>query len=436
MAPTIGSPPRRRRAAALAGALITTLAGVAVLSGGPSGEARGEAAAAGGFDGTIYVESNKSGSDANSVLAFRYRGGSISAAQVKEYPTGGSGSHDLSNSGALDVEGSVAISPGHKLLFAVNAGSDTIAVFRIANDGSLTPAPGSPFPSQGTAPGSVDYRDGHLFVANKAHDGVRDLRTVTPNYASFAVAASGALTPVGQPQPAPAGASPTQAFVTPDGKVMMGTDEQGATPRAAGLFHSFRIGADGALSNAPGSPYTLSRRILADKTPDQFAWAQGLVALPRPRLVYAGVANLALLVVHSYDKRGRIKFVSSMTVEGASLPCWVELSRDRRFLYTGNAGNNTMSVFDIAADPRHPRQIQTLRLKNRGNPWNFTVDPTGRFIFLVDIRAVGAAVPAGEGNELHTLAIGRDGRLSEKRSPVPIPVPVGTNPWGIAVAPH
>jgi DNA-binding beta-propeller fold protein YncE len=180
----------------------------------------------------------------------------------------------------------------------------------------------------------------------------------------------------------------------------------------------------------------LSPQILADKTPDLFVWAQGLVALPRPRLVYAGVANLALLVVHSYDESGRIKFVSRTKVDGASLPCWVELSRDRRFLYTGNAGNNTMSVFDISRDPRHPRQLQTLKLKRRGNPWNFTVDPTGRFIFLVDMRAVGAAVPAGQGNELHTLAIGRDGRLSERRSPVRIPVPVGTNPWGIAVAPH
>jgi hypothetical protein len=52
------------------------------------------------------------------------------------------------------------------------------------------------------------------------------------------------------------------------------------------------------------------------------------------------------------------------------------------------------------------------------------------------MRSVGAAVPAGEGNELHTLTMGRDGRLSETHSPVPIPVPVGTNPWGIAVAPH
>src|SRR4051812_28672449 len=315
MAPTIGSPPRRRRAAALAGALITTLAGVAVLSGGPSGEARGEAAAAGGFDGTIYVESNKSGSDANSVLAFRYRGGSISAAQVAEYPTGGSGSHDLSNSGALDVEGSVAISPGHKLLFAVNAGSDTIAVFRVAGDGSLTPAPGSPFPSQGAAPGSVDYRRGHLFVANKAHDGIRDLRKVAPNYASFQVASSGALTPTGRPQPAPASASPTQAFVTPDGKFMLGTDEQGERPRSAGPFHSFHIGADGALANVSGSPFALSLRLIANKTPEQLAWTQGLIALSRPRLVYGGVANLGLLAVHSYDRAGRIKFVSSTFVE-------------------------------------------------------------------------------------------------------------------------
>src|SRR3954467_6440640 len=96
-----------------------------------------------GFDGTIYVESNNSAKDANSIIAFRYSGRAPRPVKVGEYPTGGSGSHDLSNSGALDVEGSVAISPGHKLLFAVNAGSERTAVFRIAGDGPLTPRPRS-----------------------------------------------------------------------------------------------------------------------------------------------------------------------------------------------------------------------------------------------------------------------------------------------------
>lgn len=421
--------------AGLAVALVLALGAIVVLM------ARGDSGSDGGggdatFDGTVYVESNNPARGANSVLAFRYRGGSLRPLHVTEYPTGGSGSHDLTNSGALDIEGSIATSTDNELLFAANAGSDTIAVFRIGKDGVLAPVKGSPFPSQGLAPASVDYRDGHLFVANKAHDGIRDLRAAKPNYASFRVSDGGALAPVGQPQEAPAGASPTQAFVTPDGGLLLGADEQGPLPFSAGLLHSFRIGRDGSLTRAPGAPYRLDPSILRTKKPRQAVWAQGLVALPRERLVYAGVANLKLLVVYSYGQDGRLTFVRSIPNEGSVLPCWTEMSRDGRFLYTGNAGNNTVSVFDIAADPRNPRQIQTFKLKGGGNPWNFTLDPTGRFIFLVNMRAADF-VPRGDGNQLHTLAIGRDGRLSEPDySPVPIPVPIDTNPWGIAVVPR
>jgi 6-phosphogluconolactonase (cycloisomerase 2 family) len=423
--------------AALVTLVVLAIAAVAVLvlrnDGSRSGTPAEPAAA---FDGTIYVESNQRGG-ANSVLAFRYKGGSLRPLSVTEYPTGGSGVHDLSNSGLLDIEGSIATSTDRKLLFAVNAGSDTIAVFRVGANGTLTPVKGSPFPSQGKGPASVDYRDGHLYVANKAHDNDRDLTGVPASYASFEVAADGTLSPVGSPQLVPPGSSPTQAFVTPDGKLLLGTDEQGATPFSPGPFNSFRIGPDGALTKVVGSPFELDPTVLEGKQPRMLAWAQGLVARPHERLVYAGVANLKKLVVHEYDPAsGRVTFVRSVENKGAVLPCWTEMSPDGRFLYTGNAGNNTMSVFDIATDPRNPRQIQTFKLKGGGNPWNFTLDPTGRFIFLVDMRAADF-IRRGDGNELHTLAIGPDGRLSEPDySPVPIPVPTDTNPWGIAVVPH
>jgi hypothetical protein len=160
------------------------------------------------------------------------------------------------------------------------------------------------------------------------------------------------------------------------------------------------------------------------------------VALPSERLVYAGVANLGLLVTYQYDSEGRLSFVKQQENKGSVLPCWTEMSKDHRFLYTGNAGNNTVSVFDIHTDPRNPKQIQTFKLKGGGNAWNFQVDPTGKFIFLLNMRSADF-VPRGDGNNLHTLAIGPDGKLSEPPySPLPLPVAIDTNPWGIAVVPR
>jgi DNA-binding beta-propeller fold protein YncE len=102
-------------------------------------------------------------------------------------------------------------------------------------------------------------------------------------------------------------------------------------------------------------------------------------------------------------------------------------------LYSGNAGSDNLSVFDISRSPAKPREIQSLALNAPGNPWNFEIDPSGHVIFLLDMRAV-RQIPAGRGNALHALRIGPDGRLTEERaSPIRIPVRVGTNPIGLAI---
>src|SRR3954470_12425994 len=174
------------------------------------------AATAGGaqpsFDGTVYVESNGHAKGSNSILAFRYTGGSLRPLDIREYLTGGRGSHDLSNAGVLDAEQQIVTNADHTLLFAPNAGSDTVAAFHIEPDGALTPVPGSPFPSGGRAPASVGVRGDELFVANKAQDGQRHLKTTPASYSTFRIAPNASLPPIGTPFKAPADSSPTQTY--------------------------------------------------------------------------------------------------------------------------------------------------------------------------------------------------------------------------------
>ncbi len=119
--------------------LIGAAVAVVATSGGGDSSASAPAAAAvdKSFDGTVYVESNDFHKNAGSVLAFRYRRGSLRPLSVREYPTGGSGSHDLSNAGVLDAEQQIVTNARRTLLFTVNTGTDTIAVFHIAADGTL-----------------------------------------------------------------------------------------------------------------------------------------------------------------------------------------------------------------------------------------------------------------------------------------------------------
>jgi hypothetical protein len=269
-----------------------------------------------------------------------------------------------------------------------------------------------------------------LFVGNKAQDGTRPLKKTPASYATFRIGSDGRLTPIGSPLPAPAGSSPTQTYLPPPhtGRLMISTEESGP-------FRAFTVGPDGRMTQAPGSPHELEDAVWpgGKRKAKPKVWPQGLVAHPKLPLLYTGFANIRRLAVYRYDASGQLTFVESQHNKGSYLPCWTQINREGTRLYTGNAGSGNISVFDLEPDPAHPRQIQQVSLRGLGLPWNFQIDPTGRFLFMINMRAV-RQIPPGQGNTLHSFRIAPDGRLSElPSSPVPIPVPLNTNPWGMAV---
>jgi 6-phosphogluconolactonase (cycloisomerase 2 family) len=408
---------------------VAALAAAGAIGSSPvSGAERASEPKAPSASGTVYIESNASAPRSNEILAFRYAHGALSARGVRRYPTEGSGSHDLSNSGVLDADQELITNAGRTLLFAVNSSSDTIAVFHIEADGDLVPVAGSPFPSGGRAPSSVGLAGGTLIVANKAQDGVRDLSRVRPNYTSFHVRADGSLSGPISSIAVPAGSSPLQAYVTPDEKVLITSEE-------AGVFRAFRIGPGGQLRQGPGSPVRLPDAVFPGGRRVPNVWPAGLVSHPRQKILYAQLANLSETIVYRWDDQARLTFVRALRNPHSFLPCWTHVNALGTRMYSGNAGSDNLSVFDIAHDPSNPREIQSVRLDAPGNPWNFELDPTGEVIFLLDMRAV-RQIPPGRGNQLHALRIAPDGRLTEEQSsPVKIPVPVGTNPIGLAIVP-
>jgi hypothetical protein len=411
-------------------ASVATLVGIGGLLAAPVfGAERAGRPKALSASGTVYIESNSAAPDSNEILAFAYRNGVLSAQGIRRYPTGGSGSHDLSNSGVLDADQEVMVNSSRTLLFAVNSSSDTIAIFHIHADGGLVPVAGSPFPSNGAAPSSLGLAGHTLIVANKAQDGVRNLSRVRPNYTSFHVRSDGSLSRPISTIEVPPGSSPLQAYVTPDRKVLISSEE-------SGVFRAFRIGPDGRLRQGPGSPVRLPAAVFPGGRRVPNVWPAGLVSQPRLKILYAQLANLSETIVYRWTDQARLTFVRALPNPHSFLPCWTHVNAQGTRMYTGNAGSDNMSVFDIARDPTDPREIQSVRLNAPGNPWNFQIDPTGRVIFLLDMRAT-RQIPPGEGNQLHALRIAPDGRLTEERSsPVDIPVPIGTNPIGLAIVPQ
>lgn len=433
----------RRMRALILGAVLLLLIVAAVVGtvGGSGGEKTKTAAGADlrsycgadlGKDGPIafiaYVEANIPAPGRNSVIAMPFRAGDLKPLASAECQTGGSGSTGVTGPGAPDAADQVIVNPESTLLFAVNQGSDTIAVFHIEPNGGLRPAAGSPFPSNGKAPASLGISGRTLVVANKAHDGVRDLRSAAPNYTSFTVGSGGRLLPVPTSSiAADPGSSPTAASVPARGGVMFGAE-------ASGPIRGFSVSSKGVLTQAPGSPYAPPANAFPSGLEDTKKFALGVAAHPKQNLVYMGLPNVPVLAAYSFDPTsGELAFASSTAIRGASQPCCIEVTQDGRRLYTSNAGSNDVTVFDIS-NPTQPKQIQTFAYRRPGNPWNIQLDPTDKYLFGIAGRAT-PTVPADEGNTIHVMSIGNDGTLTEPNaaSPVKIPLPGTANPQGIAV---
>jgi DNA-binding beta-propeller fold protein YncE len=401
---------------------------------GPSACESG-AGGTGSLDGTVYVEGNMAAPGMSNILVYRYCQGTLPDLPVASYPTGGSGAADLRNRGVLDADQQVTLDATGTQLFAVNQGSDSIAAFHVGGDGLLTPVAGSPFPSGGAAPGSIGVSGNILIVANKAADGIRDLSRVAPNYATFTIEADGSLHPTGSKFELLAGASPTQAYVAPGGKLVFGTEEADGSGKP-GVLRAFELSSTGELQLSRGSPFELPNSLFPDGRPTP-VWPAGLSASPTRSVLYTGIPNHDSIAYFDFTATGQLSVIGGASdpyVRRPSLPCWSVVSKDGHRLYFADAGSDDVSVWDVETDPRHPHLLQTYELSGGGNPWGLRIDPTGQLLFVIAPRQV-YQVPEGQGQLLHALRLAADGTISDAidGSPVTVPIPPQTNMFGLAV---
>ncbi len=98
----------------------------------------------------VYLTSNNPEPGKNSVLAYRRNPTTGGLTLLGNFPTKGTGFYNNDERlGPDDSDQEIVASEDRRFLFAVNSGSDTVAVFEINADGSLTHVKGSPFPSGG-----------------------------------------------------------------------------------------------------------------------------------------------------------------------------------------------------------------------------------------------------------------------------------------------
>ena len=120
--------------------------------------------------GGVYTMTNAL--DGNEIAAFaRFSNGKLR--RIGSFATGGLGSTEFDGGEGLDPlisADSIIVSEDHSLLFAVNAGSDSITSFRINRNFSLTRV--HTVSSGGVGPNSLAMSGSRLFVSNIDRDGL------------------------------------------------------------------------------------------------------------------------------------------------------------------------------------------------------------------------------------------------------------------------
>jgi 6-phosphogluconolactonase (cycloisomerase 2 family) len=394
--------------------------------------------------GVVYIESNIGHVEGqNSVLAYR-RNTVGQLDPIGEYQTGGTGVHPVAATlenlnetlGPYDSDQDIILNRAGTLLFAVNSGSDSIAVFHVRRDGTLSAVPGSPFPSGGRNPISVGLAadESILVVVNTDYDIGRpgfDPNDRHPSFTTFRVAPTGKLIPVprstveieGAPGLGVGVSNPTQALVGLGGRLIFDANEFNTS------VDSFRLNANGRLERVASLPTPLSEYVPFPfiNNSHMRPIPLGLVAHPSERIFYAGFVFEGTAGVYSYDRAGGMQF--ERTVPAGAGICWLVMNNEGTRLYTSNILQNGISVIDTS-DPLHPVKIQDFLLAGPlSGSAHIGLEAGGQYLYAIGQKAL--ELFPDEANQLHVLRIGGDGRIVEETDRLVIPVAPSV-PQGVA----
>jgi len=366
--------------------------------------------------GAVYTETNDP--SGNHVLIFdRAANGALTL--TGSVATGGNGDQMQPQPGCmptcpiLDTQGELAQTPDGHLLFAVNAGSNSISSFRVTSKGLKLVAT---VPSQGTFPNSLTVHGNLLYVLNS--DSLK--------IAGFRFSHNGNMTPISGSVQALTGGLPglpRQIGFDNSGKVLMVTllvtmanpmmMPVGSTSDQIDTF---------LVKSGVAGPATAH-----DSTSDfPFAFA----FTPRDQAVVAQVDQLtgppgttqSYKVTHS----GSVTPISGAT-SGGNAPCWVVITASNRYAYVVNTGGGVPPGPSVAEYKLSPSGKLTL-LGNAPTSGEFAntdeaLSNDNKYLYvLVPLLSGSASTPGGK-SQIDTYAVHHNGTLSFVGSSATFPAP-------------
>jgi 6-phosphogluconolactonase (cycloisomerase 2 family) len=311
----------------------------------------------------VFVQTNEA--DANKVVMFGRDGGG-SLASVATYDTGGRGT----GSPHLPSQGSVVVADGR--LLVANAGSDDVSVFAIGPDGlSLVDRAAA-----GSSPRSIAVHGGLVYVLGA--EGLTGLR----------LSDAGKLSPIeGSRRPLSAvEADGAQVSFTPGGERVV------VTERVTDAISIYAVGADALLHGPTVLPS-------AGMTPYGFDFGpDGILFVTE---AFGGQVGAA--AASSYRLNGSLSAVSPSVKSSRSEVCWAAVSKDGRFAYVTNFGDNTISSYRIGDDGAI-ELLDPLAASTRSGekgPRDEAITADGQHLYALDADA----------GTIHSWTIAADGTL-------------------------
>ncbi|MBA3416242.1 MAG: beta-propeller fold lactonase family protein, partial [Chloroflexia bacterium] len=336
--------------------------------------------------GAVYAMTNNP--IRNEVVAFvRAADGGLTPAG--RFDTTGMGSGSFENSDTALVVASAAgqsspvdLGGGSDLVLAVNAGSDTVSVFRVVDDGlELVEAQAT----GGERPTSLTVHDGLLYVLNSAGDGGGAGLCFggNPSVTGFTIEDSGEVEPIANSTRELSGGPSSgcaQVSFTPDGGSLL------VSQITANTITAFPVDEDGALGepvenepvgNGPfGFTFDGEGRLLV---------TQNSQAAP----------ELGTVASYEMGDDGRLQPIGETVATGETDPCWIVVTPDGAYAYATNFGPSPLLAVGSEA-------------VRRGTISSFRIGDDGA-LELLDAQAaqlgVGAAdlALAGDGQFLYAL---------------------------------
>ncbi len=356
--------------------------------------------------GAVYTQTNAAPDNQVVVFARAARG---TIREIQRVSTGGAGATSTPPFGfpIVDSQGPVELTDDGRLLFAVNAGSDTISSFRVAANGALTLVEQES--SNGDLPISVDSRRGLLYVLNE----------LSGTISGFYYNARGYMTPI-------PGSTESLSVPGPSGvSAQIGFDATGraltVTMRLANTIDTFVLGDDDTPGPATSNPSS-------GATPFGFAYDR------RNTLVVSNAGSAGnppnfmdptqFVGSGSTYTLGRSGGLTPRDVEPANgrATCWVVITRNGRYAYMTNTLSASVTRFLITRG-RQLRRLGTTPTTTTGGSADMALSRDSRYLYVLSALEPISGPMTGS---IDVYRIGRRGSLRLIQG-TPSNLPVGVS---------